>query len=80
LVSRPQNSSGRRYDGHEAEAARAPDRASCFAEWLDRLKRDAPVKGIASEDIVKDQPEERVEAVIPTRAARRLDELQGGPL
>jgi hypothetical protein len=24
--------------------------------------------------------EERVEVVIPTRAARRLDELQGGPL
>jgi hypothetical protein len=28
----------------------------------------------------EDQPEERVEVVIPTRAARRLDELQGGPL
>ncbi len=26
------------------------------------------------------QREERVEVVIPTRAARRLDELQGGPL
>jgi hypothetical protein len=28
----------------------------------------------------EDQSEERVEVVIPTRAARRLDELQGGPL
>jgi hypothetical protein len=28
----------------------------------------------------EDQREERVEVVIPTRAARRLDELQGGPL
>jgi hypothetical protein len=28
----------------------------------------------------EDQPGERVEVVIPTRAARRLDELQGGPL
>lgn len=28
----------------------------------------------------EDQPEERVEVVIPTRAARRLDELQGESL
>jgi hypothetical protein len=28
----------------------------------------------------EDQREERVAMVIPTRAARRLDELQGGPL
>ena len=28
----------------------------------------------------EDQSQERVEVVIPTRAARRLDELQGGPL
>jgi hypothetical protein len=28
----------------------------------------------------EDQREERVEVVIPTRAARRSDELQGGPL
>jgi hypothetical protein len=28
----------------------------------------------------EDQPEERMEVVIPTRAARRLDELQGEPL
>jgi hypothetical protein len=28
----------------------------------------------------EDQKEQRTEIVIPTRAARRLDELQGGPL
>jgi uncharacterized protein YbjT (DUF2867 family) len=28
----------------------------------------------------EDQPEERVEVIIATRAARRLDELQGEPL
>lgn len=42
-------------------------RASHFAEWLDRLKQDEPVKSISSEDIVNaihEAREERTERII----------------
>jgi hypothetical protein len=56
------------------EGSKPRGRASCFAEWLNRLKQGVPVKGIASEDIVnaiREAREERTERIIRAVTRKR---------
>jgi hypothetical protein len=65
-----------------AELARDMGKEGC---WTENALAALDAAGLVLRFVVlrpasEDQREERVEVVIPTRAARRLDELQGGPL
>jgi hypothetical protein len=65
-----------------AELARDMDKEG---HWTEDAVAALDAAGLVHRFVVlrparEDQPEDRVEVVIPTRAARRLDELQGGPL
>jgi hypothetical protein len=56
------------------EGPKPRGRASCLAEWLNRLKQDVPVKGIVSEDIVNaihEAREKRTERIIRAVTTKR---------
>lgn len=65
-----------------AELARDMDKEG---RWTEDAVAALDAAGLVHRFVVlrparEDQREERIEVVIPTRSARRLDELQGGPL